>query len=79
MPVVIKFKNIKIYVYPKDHLPKHVHVIAPSWEVKVEIDSQHILHIKGKITSRELKLVLSVVQEHKKRLEDAWYEYQKDN
>ena len=68
-----------MYVYPKDHLPKHVHVIAPSWEVKVEIDSQCVLSVKGKITSSELKLILSVLKENKKRLEDAWHEYQKDN
>jgi uncharacterized protein (DUF4415 family) len=33
VPVIFIYRNIRVIVYPKDHLPPHVHVIGPGFEV----------------------------------------------
>lgn len=37
--MIFVFRNIRVLVYPRDHLPPHVHVVGPGFEVKVRLDT----------------------------------------
>ncbi len=39
MPVIFTFRNLKVIAYLRDHLPPHVHVVGPGFEVVVRLDT----------------------------------------
>ncbi|AEG15166.1 hypothetical protein Desku_1586 [Desulfofundulus kuznetsovii DSM 6115] len=43
MPVICEFAGIKICMYYHDHLPPHVHVLAPGFQALVSIPGGEVL------------------------------------
>ncbi len=76
MPAVIYIGNIKIYVYPKDHQPPHVHALAPDYEAKFEIETLACLFSRG-FTERDLNRIQKYLANRKTYLLEVWNEYQK--
>lgn len=37
MPIVLRYKHLRVLVNPGDHDPLHVHVISSEFEVKIDI------------------------------------------
>ncbi len=37
MPTILWFGNLRVVIYPHDHLPEHVHVIGPDCEAVFEL------------------------------------------
>lgn len=52
-PIVLRTQNIKVVVYPKDHLPPHVHVLGPDAEAKFSIEKLECFYSRG-FSEREL-------------------------
>ena len=75
MPTVFLFRRLKFCIYPKDHNPPHVHVRGVNFEVKVDLESFEVISIKGSISSRELKLIVSQIKQRHDDLLEAWNDY----
>lgn len=77
MPTVIYIGSIKIRIYPKDHLPHHVHAVGPDCEAKFEIETLECSFSRG-FTNKDLKRIQVYLEKHKEYLMEVWNEYQKD-
>jgi hypothetical protein len=75
MPVVIRFGRFKFIVYPKDHAPAHVHVIAGKAEAKFDIKSGKCLAAWG-FAEHTLNTLQKVVERNRDLLIEAWREYE---
>jgi len=75
VPVILRYKNIKIIIYPLDHNPAHVHVIAPGCEAKFILDPVECYFCRGfkEKFIREMEIYLESKNE---LLMEAWNEYQ---
>lgn len=74
MPVVLRYKNIKIIIFFKDHNPPHVHVIGPGAEAKFEINPISCYFSRG-FKRKFLLEMAEYLEEHKDLLIEAWSEY----
>ena len=59
MPTILRINGWRVVIYPNDHSPAHVHVLAAEWEI-VRCDE------------RGARQVLRHVAEHQSMLMDAW-------
>lgn len=75
MPVVIRFGRFKFYIYPKDHRPPHVHVIADEAEAKFCIETGECLALNG-FKLGTIKILSHVVLMNKDLLMEAWKNYE---
>ncbi len=62
-------------IYPKDHGPPHVHVIAPEAEAKFELKGMICFYSRG-FSKRDLRRIGTFLVEHKALLMEAWNDYQ---
>ena len=75
MSTIFIFRNIRIVIYSNDHLPPHVHAVSPKGKAKIELAALECYYIRG-YTSKDLKMILKFVAEHKETLMEAWNEIQ---
>lgn len=47
MPVVLRFGRFRFVIYSRDHVPAHVHVLAPDAEAKFDIETGEALAVYG--------------------------------
>lgn len=74
-PVVLRTKNLRVVIYPKDHQPPHVHVLGPDAEAKFTIEKLECYFSRG-FSQKELKRIKSFLKAKKDICMEAWYEYQ---
>lgn len=75
MPVIVRFKNIRFVVYPKDHGFPHVHIIGQSSEAKFRIDVVECMDNKG-FSEKALNEIEKKVIELQELLLEAWNDWQ---
>ena len=69
----IKEKGIDLVVYPNDHLPPHVHVLGPGWEMRLSIGGDlGLMTITGKLKLQEISQALEAVAKHIAELNKIW-------
>lgn len=76
MPEILRFRNFKICIYPKDHEPPHVHVLGPGCEAKFRISDFECLSNNG-FKPQAIPKIQAFLKEFKTDLTEAWDEYQK--
>ncbi len=69
MPVVLRFGRFRFIIYPKDHRPAHVHVIAA--EAKFELRTGKCVAAVG-FTQSTLSQIEEIVRRNSDLLLDAW-------
>jgi hypothetical protein len=74
MPTVIRFGRFRFIIYPQDHRPKHVHVLAAGAEAKFDIQTGECLAVYG-FSQRTVKRLSEVVLKHQSLLLEAWEKY----
>jgi hypothetical protein len=74
MPIIIRTKNLKIYVYLKDHFPAHVHVIGPDAEAKIDIQTFKCLSVNG-FSKQDINRIIKFLKSKKAILIEAWEDY----
>jgi hypothetical protein len=74
-PVILRSKNLKFLIYPKDHLPPHVHVLGPDREAKFEIESLRCFFARG-FSRKAIREISQYLATKKTILMEAWNEYQ---
>jgi hypothetical protein len=73
-PTLFRIWNLRVVIYPKDHSPPHVHVIAPDAEAKFDIKTLECLESYG-FTEKTLKRIREYLKERKETLLEVWDEY----
>ncbi len=77
MPVILLTKNLKLYIYPKDHDPPHVHVVGPDCEARFYILSLKCYQSYG-FSKKDLKRLCKFLEENIDLLVQAWEEYHEE-
>lgn len=69
----IKDNGLNLVVYPNDHLPPHVHVLGPGWEVRILIcGKSELMTITGNPKLQEIALAAEVVSRNRNELKKIW-------
>ena len=75
MPVIERFPNCRVAIYPRDHAPPHFHVLlSDGREAWVAIATLEILY--GKVATREIADVLAWARANQARLAEKFEELQ---
>lgn len=74
MPTILRENGYRFFFFSNEHLPKHIHVEKSDKYLKVEIETLNILN-SFKMTSKEQKEVIDIVNKHQKDFLEAWNEY----
>jgi len=75
VPTIIIYGRVRFCIYPKDHRPAHVHVIAGEAHAKFEIITGQCISSVG-FSSKALTKLSVKVLEHRKELMQAWKEFE---
>lgn len=75
MPTIFTIGKLRIVIYPNDHDPPHVHVIAPDGNAKVRIGTAHrkpsVVFNDG-VSLASLPKALIAIDERRDELQKAW-------
>ena len=70
MPTVIEQNGVKISIYTRDHLPKHVHCFIGGEEVIVNLETLEIRQTYA--DNRNTRRALELVEENQEFLLEEW-------
>ena len=70
MPTISTFRGIKVFINWRDHLPPHFHATYGGDEVIISIDDIEVLD--GKMSSKQLKMILGWAAFHQTELQENW-------
>ena len=74
MPTVFKYHGYRFYFYSNEHLPEHIHIENGDGYARVLLETLEITDSYN-LKSKELKLIVKLVKEHKTKIEGTWDEY----
>ncbi len=74
-PTLLRAKNLRVVIYPKDHDPPHVHVLGPDMEAKFLLDTLECVYSRG-FSEKAIRQVRDYLKGKKAFLLEAWREYQ---
>lgn len=75
-PAILRIRNLRFFIYPKDHDPPHVHVKDPDGnEAKFRISDGSCYFNRG-FSKKTVTEVSEIIQERIKLLMELWYEWQ---
>jgi uncharacterized protein DUF4160 len=75
MPTVLRFEGLRVVIYPNDHRPAHVHVIARGCEAVFNLHCPKgpaELRENYGFSRRELKSIERVLTDHRVTLCSKW-------
>lgn len=68
----IRVGSLRLTIYPNDHAPPHVHVIAPDWQLRIVFEGPVLEVQAGRPAGRDLRAALRAVNDHRVELELIW-------
>ncbi len=71
MPIICKFRGIRIYMNYSEHLPPHFHAQYGEFECAITIDGIELLI--GTMPNKQLKMLLGWAALHQEELKEEWY------
>jgi len=74
MPTVLKKEGFRFFFYSDEHKPSHIHIEKGEAYARIELTSLRVTDAY-RISSKDLKKALSIVQEYRDYFEEAWNEY----
>lgn len=74
-PTIVRTRNLRIVIYPKDHNPPHVHVLGPDAEAKFLLETMECVSSRG-FSKKALAEIEYFLIQKKNILLEAWNEYQ---
>lgn len=72
MPTIQRIGRCRIMIFPRDHPPAHVDVMAPDFTAKIVIETGELLPVAGR--ARGLAPVLAWVEANRALLLQRWLE-----
>lgn len=76
-PTILRSKNLRFFIFPRDHFPPHVHVYGPDSEAKFDIQTFECFQSFG-FSKRSIWKIQSFLQIHQQTLLEAWNENQSE-
>lgn len=76
-PTMLRTRNLRVVIYPNDHDPPHVHVIAPDAEAKFELSDFECVFSRG-FSMKALKQIRDYLLENKELLVETWCDYHEE-
>ena len=73
MGTVAIYKNVRIVIHSRDHLPPHVHAIAPEAEAVFDLGTLQLLRSRG-FDAKSVARIRQFIELRKEELLEAWYE-----
>ena len=77
MPTIFRKDGYRFFFFSDEHLPKHVHIEKGDSYVRIELLSLRVTD-RYKISQKEIKKLLKLVEENRIVLTGAWNEYFKN-
>jgi len=72
MPTIAIVAGVRIVIYPKDHLPPHLHAILAEYEVMISIVTGDAL--EGSLPRAKLRAVQEWLARHREQVAYIWRE-----
>ena len=72
MPEILRLFGLKFYVYTRDHMPPHVHVVSSDGEAKFSVDKEVTLIANAGMKTKDLKRAESIIEDNKENITNAW-------
>ncbi len=73
MPTLLNRNGFKFFFYANEHLPKHVHIMKGDEFAKIELETSIV--VLNYFKPKDLKFVLSVINENRELFEGIWDEW----
>ena len=74
MPTIFKIDGYRFFFFSDEHTPEHIHIEKADAYARIELDNLRVTDSYN-LNSKELKKLLKLVKENKKKLQGAWNEY----
>ena len=74
MGTIFIFRNVRFVIHSNDHLPAHVHAVAPKGEAKIDLETFECFFCRG-FSQRDVKMICRLVREKQEQLKEAWNEF----
>jgi len=71
-PTVFRYQNFRFHFFSREEPRMHIHVHCPHGEAKFWMDPCVELARNHGLTEGELRLVRSLIEEHKNEIKSAW-------
>lgn len=78
MPVILRYQGFKFFFYSNEGNPleaAHIHVRSAEGEAKFWLEPVIQLARNDGFDARTLRMLISIIEEHKNLLEEAWNDY----
>lgn len=75
--MIFIYRNIKVVTYFNDHLPPHVHVIGPGFEVSIRLDTLTAFSSSAPIKTK--RLAVELVRKNLRLCQERWSELREEN
>jgi hypothetical protein len=72
MPGIIRLDGVKVYIYPQDHPPPHIHAMFSGAEALISIESGYVL--RGSLPPAKLRLVVNWLAANRDWVSYMWDE-----
>jgi hypothetical protein len=72
MPTIALVAGVRIIIYPKDHLPPHLHAILAEHEAMISIVTGDLL--EGSLPRAKLRVVQKWLEAHREEVAFVWQE-----
>jgi hypothetical protein len=77
MTTVMRFKNFRVVIFSNDHLPEHVHILGPDFELKVSIGDCECYYARG-VDRVTISRMEKFVNKHQELLLETWRSIHED-
>ncbi len=74
MPTILRVNGYRFFFFSNEHEPIHVHIEKGDKYAKIDVVSLKIEE-NYKLTSKECKELLKIVETHRDRIVEVWNEY----
>jgi len=77
MPTVLRIDGYRFFFFSDEHMPQHIHIEKADSYVRIVIDTLEVTD-SYKISAKEIRKLIRLVEENREVLKGAWNEYFKE-
>ena len=75
-PTILRFANLRVVIYTKDHKPAHIHDIGPNAELVMDLATWQVVRVVG-FTEMAVNRIRRFLRERGPQFWEAWNEIHK--
>lgn len=74
-PTVFRYKSYRLYFFSREEERMHVHISSNAGEEKFWLEPEILLAVNHGLTSREIRELQRVIEEHRDEITQHWYDH----